>query len=336
MAAATRRAARGRAVTMAIAAPARQTWLLDLLECRRCAGRFVARDAALVCAGCGERVPVRDGIPIFVETAADPVSRQTQSSFGYEWTQFDDWRPSGHTNFADYFDGFDLGSLAGAAVLDAGCGMGRHARFIAPHAARLVACDFSAAIDAAARNLAEFPNVACVRADIQALPFGDGSLDLIYSLGVLHHLADTSSAIRSLVRKLRAGGRLRIYVYWSQSGLTRRLLQLVGAARRVTIRLPHPILRSLCWALSIGLTAAVITPYRILSRLGIRLPDRAPLVVYTKYPFRVLYNDQFDRFSAPIEKRYTADEARALLESAGLTGVRVIERFGWIVEGRKP
>jgi hypothetical protein len=47
----------------------------------------------------------------------------------------------------------------------------------------------------------------------------------------------------------------------------------------------------------------------------------------------VLYNDQFDRLSAPLEKRYDASEVRALLEAAGLRDVRVFARFGWIGEG---
>jgi hypothetical protein len=49
----------------------------------------------------------------------------------------------------------------------------------------------------------------------------------------------------------------------------------------------------------------------------------------------VLYNDQFDRFSAPIEKRYSEAEVAALLESAGLREVRVFSRFGWIGDGIK-
>jgi hypothetical protein len=55
--------------------------------------------------------------------------------------------------------------------------------------------------------------------------------------------------------------------------------------------------------------------------------------VYAKYGFTVLFNDQFDRFSAPIEKRYTREEVQELLESAGLTDVRVHPRFGWIGDG---
>ena len=57
---------------------------------------------------------------------------------------------------------------------------------------------------------------------------------------------------------------------------------------------------------------------------------------YAKYSFTVLYNDQFDRFSAPIEKRYDPDEVRELLRAAGLSDVQVRPCFGWIADGIKP
>ena len=82
--------------------------------------------------------------------------------------------------------------------------------------------------------------------------------------------------------------------------------------------------------------AAVVIPYRALSKLGVRAHEDWPLFVYSKYPFNVLYNDQFDRFSAPIEKRYDADEVQQLLERAGLEAVEVRSCFGWIAEGTKP
>ena len=69
--------------------------------------------------------------------------------------------------------------------------------------------------------------------------------------------------------------------------------------------------------------------------LGVRAHQDWPLFVYSKYPFQVLYNDQFDRFSAPIEKRYDADEVERLLEAAGLDAVEVRPCFGWIGEGTK-
>jgi hypothetical protein len=79
-----------------------------------------------------------------------------------------------------------------------------------------------------------------------------------------------------------------------------------------------------------------VLPYRALSAMGVRRHERWPLFAYTKYPFTVLYNDQFDRFSAPIEKRYDADEVQSLLEAAGLRDVRILRSFGWIADGIKP
>jgi hypothetical protein len=100
--------------------------------------------------------------------------------------------------------------------------------------------------------------------------------------------------------------------------------------------MPFGLLRAACRLLSVALFGGVILPYRALSRLGIRVHEHLPLYVYSKYPFNVLYNDQFDRFSAPIEKRYDADEVKRLLESAGLDAVDVRPCFGWIAEGTKP
>src|SRR6185503_10624318 len=103
--------------------------LLPLLRCARCGGGLAASGAgappAFTCTRCGTVVPIVDGIPRFVTVPDEDAARRTQASFGYEWTHFNDWRPSGETNFNDYFDGVNLASLQGSVVLDAGCGMGR-------------------------------------------------------------------------------------------------------------------------------------------------------------------------------------------------------------------
>ena len=298
------------------------------------AGR--SEDGTLRCSNCGLDTPVRHGIPRFVDLPEDETARRTQASFGYEWTHFNDWRPSGETNFNDYFQALDLESLRTAVVLDGGCGMGRHARQIARFARRVVAIDFSRAIDQAAANTAEAGNVDCVQADLLALPLADGAFDFAYSLGVLHHLDRTEQALARLVRTLKPGGRLRIYLYWKRHGWKGRLLDAVTVARRVTTRMPFPVLRAFCRVLSYGLFGGVVLPYRALSTAGVRGIEEWPLFVYSKYPFNVLYNDQFDRFSAPIEKRYDPDEVRALLERAGLVNVTVRPCFGWLADGIKP
>jgi len=309
--------------------------LLDVLACPRCGGSLSREPAALRCAACAFEYPVRDGIPRFVTDVTDPIAHRTRASFGYEWTHFTDWQPSGEINFLDYFTGLDLAALAGARVLDGGCGMGRHARQIAAHAGHVVAVDFSDAVETARRNVADCPNVDCVQADIFHLPLAPGAFDLVYSMGVVHHIADTDHAVRCLARRLKPGGRLRVYLYWRHTGWKGALLQVVSAARRITTRLPHGALRALCFALSMALWVGVVLPLRACTWLGLDASS-VPLFVYTRYPFQVLYNDQFDRFSAPLEKRYSREEARALLVRAGLEQVTVTPRFGWLVDGTRP
>ena len=89
----------------------------------------------------------------------------------------------------------------------------------------------------------------------------------------------------------------------------------------------------MCWVLSAGLMAGVILPYRAMSAAGVRAHAAWPLFVYAKYPFKILYNDQFDRFSAPIEQRFTSDEVRQMMTAAGLDGISIYPRFGWVAEG---
>ena len=318
---------------------------LELLRCPSCRAplsMLAVGDVStgLRCQQCERVTPIKDGIPRFVDngssdvTGSTDVAQRTRASFGYELTHFNDWKPSGSENFEDYFSEFDLDWLRGGTVLDGGCGMGRHALQVAPFADRVVALDFSKAIEQAARNVGDRSNVQCVQGDLTRLPLADEAFDFVYSMGVLHHLEDTALALRRLARTLKPGGRLRLYLYWKRTGVVGALLSLVGLARKITTRLPFGLLRVLCWVLSVILFAAVVVPYRLLMRLGLRL-DGWPLVVYTKYPFNVLYNDQFDRFSAPLEKRYSEAEVRSLLEGAGLRDITIHRRFGWIGDGVK-
>jgi len=242
------------------------TDLFELLRCSACGGtleRPRGRECAagpLTCTRCARGVPVVDGVARFVEAPADETARRTQESFGYEWTHFTDWQPSGLRNFSDYFAGVDLASLRDAIVLDAGCGMGRHARQMAGHAAGVVALDFSQAIDQARRNVDGLDNVICVQGDLFELPLAEESFDYVYSLGVLHHLAETEQALAALARRVRPGGRLRVYLYWTHGGWKGRVLRVVAAALRVTTRLPFGLLRAGCFALSVALFAGIVLP----------------------------------------------------------------------------
>lgn len=317
----------------------------DLLRCVACGAALTAEsrpEPAFACDDCGARYPVSGGIPRMLlagtrspEEAA--VAQRTADSFAYEWERFGVMRDEWAKNFADYMRPHTPQSLAGKSVLDVGTGSGRHSFHAAQAGAQVVAVDLGASIDVARRNLPA--SVLTVQADAEALPFEPESFDLVMSIGVLHHLPDTERALRSITRYAKCGGHVHVYLYWvPEQAWHRRVLRAVTALRRVTVRLPHPVLHALCYPLAAVLLVTAVAPYRALRKhpRAARLAAALPLKTYADYPFSVLVNDQFDRFSAPLERRFTAAEVRGAMEAAGLEDVVVLPNHGWVADGRRP
>jgi SAM-dependent methyltransferase len=222
-------------------------------------------------------------------------------------------------------------------VLDVGAGSGRHSYEAHRLGARVTAVDVGDAIHVARRNLP--PEILTVQADAEELPFEDASFDLVLAIGVLHHLPDPRRALGSLARLVRPGGYIHIYVYWIPSrGWHRSLLRLVTAARRVTTHLPRPVVRALSYPIAAALFSVFVLPYRYSRDVGRleRLAATLPLKAYADYSFGVCVNDQFDRFSAPLEWRFTAEEVEALLRDVGFTDTVVLDNHGWVGSGRRP
>lgn len=328
------------------AAPAGQAGLpalASLLRCLRCRGQVAGEGAdATRCTECGASYPVLHGTVRMLAgddapSAESGLKAATAESFAYEWEHFGDTREEWQRNFRDYVRPFEPEWFSGKLVLDAGAGSGRHSREAARHGARVVATDLGDAIHVARRNLPA--DVLTVQADLEALPFEEGAFDMVMSIGVLHHLPDPERGLRRVARHVRPGGQLHVYLYWwPEVAWHRTVLRWVQAVRRLTTRMPHRVLHLLCYPLAALLFAAFVLPYRFLRRWRATswLARRLPLKTYADYPFGVCVNDQFDRLSAPIEHRFSADEVRALLERAGLVDVVVLPNHGWIGSARRP
>jgi SAM-dependent methyltransferase len=319
--------------------------LTDALRCPECAGPLLASDDAL---SCGEHsFPIVDGVPrllpgdlmrVLQGSETHDLRARTYRSFGFEWTNFKQQLDSYERNFRWYLEPLGAASLAGRRVLDAGCGMGRHTYHFLKAGAHVVAVDASAAVEVAAANAPRGQGLF-VQADLLRLPLAPASFDLVCCLGVLHHIDDTLGGLRALVAAARPGGRVLVFLYHDggRSTLRRALLAAVGAVRKVTTQLPLGALRSLTFAVAVVLWATWVGPLKLLVRMPWGRRFRGlPLGQYVEYPFRVLWNDQFDRFSAPLEKRYSRAEVEHLMASAGLADVTVMAGYGWRAVGTRP
>ena len=104
----------------------------------------------------------------------------------------------------------------GATVLDVGTGPGRVPRMIAEARPELSVqgVDLSAEMvqyAAQAATPATAERLTFQVADVAALPFEDGSIDLVVSSLSLHHWADPAAGLRDVVRVLRPGREAWIY-----------------------------------------------------------------------------------------------------------------------------
>lgn len=325
--------------------------LADRLRCLECGGDLALDtaaagaeqgDGAFVCGSCGHRWPLVDGTVRMLAApeaanGRDSIHARTATSFAYEWEHFGAPRTAWAKNFADYMQPGRPEDLDGCTVLDVGTGSGRHAAQAAAHGAHVAAVDLGASIDVARRNVPD--DVLTVQADAERLPFEPQSFDFVMSLGVLHHLPDTEHALRNVARYARPGGLVHVYLYWVPERHGHRILLAgVTAVRRATVRMPHRLLHLLCYPLAAALHVLFVLPQRALREAphGRRLAAALPLKTYADYPFGVLVNDQFDRFSAPLERRFTRAQVAAMLEDAGLEEVTVVPNHGWVARGRVP
>lgn len=320
---------------------------------------------------CGERFPVIGGIPRLLTGPARPMLRAAHASwfatplgaavgwsqdppagapdldlvarFDAEWSSFSRVATTElDATFDRYFDIVPRESYReGTLVLDAGCGAGRWAEQVQRRGARVIALDLGRSVEIAHRNTRASGRVACVQGDVRSPPLRAGSFDLVYSLGVLHHIEETQDALRRLARLLRPGGHFLLYLYYAletRPPAYRAIFRGADAARRMTSLLPQRILT----LVATGIAAIVYWPLARIARLlnaagATRLAAQLPLSFYAKASFRTMRNDSLDRFGTRLEKRYTKTEIVTALEATGLSDVIVssLAPF-WHAVARRP
>jgi ubiquinone/menaquinone biosynthesis C-methylase UbiE len=98
-------------------------------------------------------------------------------------------------------------------AVDLACGPGTLALRFARHVRWICGLDLTPAILARTRRNAikdGLANLVCVLGDAQALPFGEGSLDIAVTSYSLHHISDPSRVLNEMARVVKPGGRVGV------------------------------------------------------------------------------------------------------------------------------
>ena len=133
-------------------------------------------------------------------------------------------------------------------IVEIGCGQGTDSLTfcsILPETGSYIGIDYS---DISIANAARFASEQSGHlrvtpvykvADARHLPFRDGSIAAVYSMGVLHHINETEAAIAEIFRVLAPGGRLYLGLYHRLSAKL-----LVAHALRVLQQLADVLFRT--------------------------------------------------------------------------------------------
>lgn len=268
---------------------------------------------------------------------------ETVASFGREWSRFDQTaldEAEQRKMFDEYFGIFPWSELPPSAVgADIGCGSGRWASLVVDRVGHLHCVDASdEALGVAKRALAGRENVSFHWASVADMPLGHGSLDFCYSLGVLHHVPDTSAAVKSCAKLLKPGAPMLLYLYYALDNRPiwfRAVWRLSDGVRAVVCRMPDTLKSLVTDVIALGVYWPLSRLAGVLERIGLGV-DGLPLSHYRNHSIYTLRTDSRDRFGTPLEQRFTLPQIEKMMTDAGLERIDHSRSAPfWCVVGRR-
>ena len=202
------------------------------------------------CRGCGASYEAPDGIPnlrLHSDTRTEVVR-----SF-YEHAPFPDYPPRASLSWlraraerSEFARLIDRAIPADARVLEIGCGTGQMSLYLA-HAHRVVVgADLTRAslkLGAAAARRFHLDKVQFIETDLHCPGIREGSFDVVYSSGVLHHTPDPRAAFARIVHLVRPGGMIVLGLYNAFARIPFRLRRLIARLSGFQFFAFDPVLR---------------------------------------------------------------------------------------------
>lgn len=289
-------------------------------------------EGELVSAVSAHRYPITRGIPRLLPNPGEvsEAAQETVDRFGAQWNDFDFIGDHYEKQFLGWISPNGPEAFEDKIVLEGGCGKGRHSALAAKWGAKEVfAIDLGSAVEAAYRNTRDYENVHVIQADLFNLPLKPKSVDVAFSVGVLHHTPSPKGAFMALLDCVKEGGKMIAWIYGRENN--EWIVNFIDPVRtKLTSKLPHRWvyhLSKIPAAIVYGLGKGVYQP---LSRapfdvIGNRLFYQAYINVITKFPFDEVHSIVHDHLTPPIANYIERAEFQSWWNEADMQSVTI----GW-------
>lgn len=230
--------------------------------------------------------------------------------------------------------------VRGTIGIDIGSGSGNDTYIMAMNnpLVKLTSLDISEGVFKTKKRTSSLKNVSIVKGSTLQLPFKNDIFDFAYSYGVIHHVPNPERGIKEIARVLKSNAPIFLYLYEDHHDdhFKKNSLRIVSILRKITTRIHPRILYILCFISSPVVVFVYFISVLFLKSISKRAHEKIPFN-YCSHPFS-LTGDLFDRFGAPIERRFSKKEAYDLLSKNGFKNISVDKlktKSGLIVWGFK-
>ena len=271
------------------------------------------------------------------------IDKKTVEDFGEEWNKYNQSSIPDEElkkSWNQYFDMFSFEELSNDSEgFDMGCGSGRWAKFVANKVHLLNCIDPSEkALNVAKRNLSNFSNIRYFNASVNDNILKENSQDFGYCLGVLHHIPDTLEGIKACAKLLKKNAPFLLYLYYNfenRSSFFKLIWRLSDFIRKIISSL-SPKTKIFLTSIIAYLIYYPLARFAFISeKLGIDVSN-FPLSDYRNKSFYFMKTDALDRFGTRLEKRFSKDEIKRMLQEAGFRDIRFSKNMPfWVSISRK-
>jgi len=203
--------------------------------------------------------------------------QKTADAFASSWNHLPEGSVYTNEQFEDWMAPLTKSDVMGKKVLELGCGNGSlmtHLISWAP--SYLEGVDLGESVLSAEKNLTRsgYTNWKVTKGDLTK--FAGGNFDVVYSIGVLHHLKDPKAGFDSVVRNTAPGGKFHCWVYAREGNSI--IIYLVDPLRKAASHLPW-------WFTKYFLATPIVVPFFLYAKLLFVLPRWGFLQVLPLYEY---------------------------------------------------